>query len=112
MRNVNEACLTTTSIKSGHRSKVKVVLALQETHHKTSEVQNITTTDGNTHYTIYHSENDQEPRAGVAIITNQSAHVSFLAVSARLCMCTETSQTKDIYDMCLCSHSAQLREKP
>ena len=64
------------------------MLALQETHHKTSEAQNITTTDGNTHYTIYHSGNDQEPRAGVAIITNQSAQVSFLAVSARLCMCT------------------------
>ena len=28
MRNGNEACLTTTSMKSGHRSKVKVVLAL------------------------------------------------------------------------------------
>ena len=28
MRNGNEACLTTTSVKSGHRSKVKVVLAL------------------------------------------------------------------------------------
>ena len=29
MRNGNEACLTTTSMKSGHRSKVKVVLALE-----------------------------------------------------------------------------------
>ena len=28
MRNGNEACLTTNSMKSGHRSKVKVVLAL------------------------------------------------------------------------------------
>ena len=28
MRNGNEACLTTTAMKSGHRSKLKVVLAL------------------------------------------------------------------------------------
>ena len=28
MGNGNEACLTTTSMKSGHRSKLKIVLAL------------------------------------------------------------------------------------
>ena len=34
MRNGNEACLTTTSIKSGHISKVKVVLALDMGFHR------------------------------------------------------------------------------
>ena len=34
MRNGNEACLTTTSMKSGHRSKVKVVLALIQNRYR------------------------------------------------------------------------------
>ena len=53
MRNGNEACLTTTSMKSGHRSKVKVVLALgselntsrakpMRSEEHTSELQSLT----------------------------------------------------------------------
>ena len=41
MRNGNEACLTTTSMKSGHRSKVKVVLALVGSHLERCVVHNV-----------------------------------------------------------------------
>lgn len=52
------------------------MLAVQKTHVKENNVEYIKTTYGRTHYTIYHSGTEGEPRAGVAVMVNKQAKVT------------------------------------
>ena len=62
------------------------VLGVQETHMTDKDVETIRTSDGKKAYTVHHSGQPSEKRAGCAIIIAEGLKCTFTAVSGRLCM--------------------------
>lgn len=73
--------------EDAHRYNIEM-LAIQETHTTTNDVEILRTMNNKQSYILYHSGREGERRAGVGILVRKEAKSTFTPVSERLCMCT------------------------